>query len=94
VGSLADLKGSSISLKIMSLKNKKQGDIPMNDYNVKLDSNKLIELFSKKEGLGELIESVLNQVLEKQMDEHLGAERHEQTDERTGYRNGCRVRQL
>ncbi len=41
-----------------------------------------------------LVESVLNQVLEAQMAEHLGAERHERSSDRTGYRNGYRKKQL
>nr|EDZ40235.1 MAG: transposase [Leptospirillum sp. Group II '5-way CG'] len=41
-----------------------------------------------------LVESVLNQVLEAQMVEHLGADRHERSSDRTGYRNGYRERQL
>lgn len=36
------------------------------------------------------MESVLNQVLEAQMTEHLGADRHERTEELTGYRSGVR----
>ena len=44
--------------------------------------------------MGELLESVLNQVLELQMIEHLGAERHQRSSEREGYRNGYRARQL
>lgn len=66
----------------------------MSEYDIKLDKEKLIDLFSKNEGLGELLGSVLNQVLESQMTEHLGAERYERQDERLGYRNGYRTRQL
>ena len=66
----------------------------MNDYNIKLDQEQLIGLLSKKEGLGELVEEVLNQVLEFQMHDHLGAERYQHTEERQGYRNGYRVRQI
>jgi len=66
----------------------------MSEYDIKLDKDKLIDLFSKNEGLGELLGSVLNQVLESQMTEHLGAERYEHQDERLGYRNGYRTRQL
>jgi len=49
----------------------------MNDYDIKLDQEKLVGLLSKKEGLGELVESILNQVLESQMQDHLGAERYQ-----------------
>jgi transposase-like protein len=66
----------------------------MNKYDIKLDKENLVALLSKKEGLGELLESVLNQILDAQMGEHLGAEKYEHTDERQGYRNGYRSRQL
>ncbi len=46
------------------------------------------------DGLKKRVESVLNQVLEAQMTEHLGADRHERTEERAGYRNGVRERTL
>ena len=45
-------------------------------------------LSAGKEGLGELVESVLNQVLEAQAEEQLGAGRYERSEARTGYRNG------
>jgi putative transposase len=66
----------------------------MSNYDIKIDKDELIALFSKKEALGELLTNVVNQVLESQMDEHLGAERYEHNNERQGYRNGYRLRQL
>ena len=36
----------------------------------------------------------MNQVLEAQMTESLGADRHERAEERQGYRNGHRTRTL
>ncbi len=66
----------------------------MNEYDIKLDQEKLVGLLSKKEGLGELVENILNQVLESQMQDHLGAERYQHTEDRQGYRNGYRVRQI
>ena len=44
--------------------------------------------------VSKLIESVLNQILEAQAEESLGADKYERTDERVGYRNGYRPRQL
>ena len=41
-----------------------------------------------------VVESVLNQILEAQVSEALGAERHERSEERQGYRNGYRARTL
>ena len=67
----------------------------MADINVTLNPDLLPNLLSDDgEGMKKLVESVLNQVLEAQMAEHLGAERHERSSDRTGYRNGYRERQL
>ena len=54
----------------------------------------MVDVLSKNDAIKELLESVLNQVLSTQMTEHLGAERHEQTEERVGSRNGTRVLEL
>jgi transposase-like protein len=47
-----------------------------------------------KEPLAKLIETILNQILEAQMTEHLKAKPHERTEDRQGYRNGSRLRTL
>lgn len=66
----------------------------MADYDIKLKREDLVGLLTENDALSELLESVLNQILEAQMTDHLGAERYEHVDERKGYRNGTRVRQL
>ena len=66
----------------------------MNDIDIKLNAAELVDLLSKKEGLSDLVESVLNQVLDHQMKEHVGAGRYEHSVDRQGYRNGYRTRQL
>ncbi len=66
----------------------------MTDYNINVGKELLPELFTNQDGLAKLLESVLNQVLEAQASETLGAERYERTDVREGYRNGYRPRQL
>ena len=66
----------------------------MNDYDIKLDKEKLVDLLVKKEGLSDLLADVLNQVLEFQISDHLGANRYEHKEERQGYRNGYRERKL
>ncbi len=53
-----------------------------------------IEALSEKDGLAGLLQPVLNQILEAEMTEHVGAAKHERTDERTGRRNGHYERQL
>jgi len=66
----------------------------MADYEVKLNREALSNLLMSKEGLARMIEEVLNQVLEAQVTEHLRAERYERSQQRTGYRNGYRLRTL
>jgi len=67
----------------------------MAEYKVTVSDALLSNLLSgDKQGLGELVESVLNQVLEAQAEEQLGAGRYERREGRTGYRNGYRPRQL
>lgn len=66
----------------------------MTDYNITVGKELLPELLSSQDGLAKLVESVLNQILEAQVSESLGADKHERSDERVGYRNGYRPRQL
>lgn len=53
-----------------------------------------IEAISQGNGLEVLLKQVLDEVLEAEMTEHLGADKHERTDERTGQRNGHYSRDL
>jgi len=66
----------------------------MTDYNITVGKELLPELLSSQDGLAKLVESVLNQILEAQVSESLGADKHQRSDERLGYRNGYRPRQL
>src|SRR5215469_7733013 len=66
----------------------------MPDYQITIDGELVQGLFQGDTGLAKLLEQVLNQVLEAQVSEQLGAERYERTDERQGYRNGVRPRKL
>lgn len=66
----------------------------MADYDVKLNKDDLVALMEENGTLSHLLETVLNQVLEAQMTEHLGAERYSHSNERTGHRNGYRERKL
>ena len=67
----------------------------MAELNVTLNPDLLPNLLTEGgDGLKKLVESVLNQVLDAQMTEHLGVHRHERTEERAGYRNGVRERAL
>ncbi len=66
----------------------------MADYDLTLSRAASPELLEQPAALGKLVETILNQVLEAQIREHLGADRYERTEEREGYRNGFRERQL
>ena len=66
----------------------------MTEYEVKLNKEAMSNLMMSKDGLARLLEEILNQVLEAEVTEHLKAERYERSEERTGYRNGYRLRTL
>ena len=66
----------------------------MAGYEINVGSELLPGLLSGQDGLAKLVEVVLNQVLEAQVTETLGAGRHERSEERQGYRNGFRARTL
>jgi len=66
----------------------------MAGYDINVGSDLLPGLLSGQNGLAKLVEAVLNQILEAQVAETLGAGRHERSDERQGYRNGYRARTL
>ena len=66
----------------------------MTDYEIKLPGELLSSLMTKNTGFAELIGSVLNQVLQAQASEQIGAQRYERNAARGGYRNGVRPRVL
>jgi putative transposase len=66
----------------------------MAGYDISVGKDLLPGLLGNQDGLVKLVETVLNQVLEAQVTEALGADRHERTEERQGYRNGYRTRTL
>ena len=51
-------------------------------------------LGERDEAIRQLVETVLNEVLDAEMDEHLNAKRYERTDDRQGHRNGYYNRNL
>ena len=61
-----------------------------------LDYDFFVSLFSetKDEAFGKLMEALLNQVLQAESSEQLGAENYERSAERSDYRNGTRTRSL
>ena len=66
----------------------------MTQYQLTLDSDQLQRLFTGDGQLARLVEAILNQVLNAQVADHLQAASYERTDERQGYRNGYKPRQL
>src|SRR5687768_5977472 len=66
----------------------------MAGYDISVGKDLLPGLLGNQDGLAKLVETVLNQILEAQVTESLGADRHERSEERQGYRNGYRPRTL
>lgn len=63
-------------------------------YELTLDSEQLSGLLTSDKGLQGLVETVVNQVLEAQVTEHIGAQPYERNAHRKAYRNGYRLRTL
>jgi len=51
-------------------------------------------LFSREQGLKDLVQWLANQAMQQEVGEHLHAEPHERSDDRRGYRNGVKPRSL
>jgi putative transposase len=66
----------------------------MASYEITLNSEQLSDLLTDDKGRQALVETVLNQVLEAQVTEQVGARPYERSEARTAYRNGYRLRTL
>lgn len=66
----------------------------MTNFKINVNAEHLAGLFDSEDGLAGLVTEVLNQVLDLQATEALGAERYERSEERRGLRNGYRPRTL
>ncbi len=66
----------------------------MTQYQLTLDSETVQRLFTGDGQLGRLLEAVLNQVLNAQVSEQLQVAPYERSEQRQGYRNGYKPRQL
>lgn len=66
----------------------------MTQYQLTVDTETLQRLFVGDGQLGRLLENVLNQVLNAQVSEQLQAAPYERSEQRQGYRNGYKPRQL
>jgi putative transposase len=64
-------------------------------YNITISDEIILHGFlSQDQGLAKLLEKALNQILEAQLTDQLGAGRYERTEGRKGCRNGSYPRQL
>lgn len=66
----------------------------MATYEISLNSEQLSGLLTEDRGLQGLVETVLNQVLEAQITEHIGAQPYERSEARKAYRHGYHLRTL
>lgn len=66
----------------------------MAEQSMDLIGEALQELFTKKQGLKQLLELIVNQAMRQEAGEHVGAEPHERTADRRGRRNGFKPRTL
>lgn len=65
----------------------------MAEIEITIDEKQIEEIASGR-GLAALLRPVLNEILESEMTDHVGAQPHERTEERTGRRNGHYERAL
>jgi putative transposase len=63
-------------------------------FQVTIDGSLVQQLFQRDDGLAQLVQHVLNQILQAQVTEHLQAAPYERSEERQGYRNGYRERTM
>lgn len=66
----------------------------MAEIQVSIDGDGVQEILGTDRGLAALLERVLNQVLEQEITEHVGAKKHERSPRRRGRRNGSYSRRL
>jgi putative transposase len=66
----------------------------MHQIQLTVDRDHLQGLLTHDEALRQLLEALLNQVLQAEVTDHLHAQPYERTEERQGYRNGTKPRQL
>jgi transposase-like protein len=66
----------------------------MATFEITISDEKIQELLHGDRGIAALLEPILNQILQAEMTEHLGASPEERTSGRQGYRNGSYRRKL
>jgi putative transposase len=66
----------------------------MATFEMEIPDEKIQEMSEGDRGIAVLLEPILNQILQAEMTDHLGAGSGERTDSRSGYRNGTYERKL
>ncbi len=66
----------------------------MTQYDISISREQVAGLLNDTNVLGEMVRDVINQVLQAQMNDHLGAGKYERNEDRVGMRNGNRTRVL
>ncbi len=66
----------------------------MAQYKITIDTEELQYLFNQDQGMAKLVEKVLNKILEAEVAEKLQAGPYERSEDRRGYRNGYREREM
>lgn len=54
----------------------------------------LQEVFADRDGLKQVLEVLVNQAMQSEVTQHLAADQYQRTDQRRGYRNGMKPRQI
>lgn len=54
----------------------------------------LQEVFTGRDGLKQVLEALVNQAMQSEVSQHLAADQYQRTDQRRGYRNGVKPRQM
>src|SRR5258707_6371028 len=66
----------------------------MAQYQLTVDEDQVRGLFTRDDALAGLVTTVVQQILEAQVSDHLQPQPYERTEERRGYRNGVKPRSL
>lgn len=66
----------------------------MTDYDIKLSNDLVSSILSDRNGFALLLENILNQFLQSQATDQIGAKPYERSSDRGGYRNGVKPRRL
>jgi putative transposase len=66
----------------------------MTDLNVSFSAEELEQILFGDAGVEVLMQKIFNEVLQAEMTEHLGADRYERNEDRSGYRHGSYEREL